>query len=296
MKHLSSPGLSLVLLSSALFLVYGIHVDLALQYRQNVPIGTGPTSSAAQPSPTSTPLSSATASEISPTSKPDSSASLALSSTPSTSIIETSDSVSPSVTDSSLESSSSSPGIVSSGSDAGSPATVTTASSTNVAASTGKALTGSTTATIAPVSSSSQRILITVTSVVGGSTTQISAVSTSVLLPVSTPGSTSTSPSTSGSDDNSSNSPGLETSQKRVIVGVVVGVGGAILLGGLAVVAWRIWGRRKHSAEEGHELMDSQPGSSSLEKRSSVSDNSPFRSTLDQYHNPAGPVNTASNF
>lgn len=131
--------------------------------------------------------------------------------------------------------------------------------------------------------------------VVSGSITQ-NVVTTSGLLPVSSQISKSASSATPVSDSSGPNSPGLEPSQKRTIIGVVVGIGGAILLGGLAVVAWRIWGRRKISADENHELMDSQPGSSSLEKRSSVSGNSPFRSTLDQYHNPAGPVNTASNF
>lgn len=76
----------------------------------------------------------------------------------------------------------------------------------------------------------------------------------------------------------------------------MVGIGGAILLGGIAVVVWRVWGKRKHVSDDDRDLMDSQPGSSGREKRSSVSGNDPFRSTLDQYHNPAGPVNTASNF
>ena len=80
---------------------------------------------------------------------------------------------------------------------------------------------------------------------------------------------------------------------------MVVGIGGAIILGGLAVVAWRIWGRKRHAGDDDNDLMDSHPGSSSHEKTSSVNDNSPFKSTLDQYHtphSPPGPVNTASNF
>ena len=80
---------------------------------------------------------------------------------------------------------------------------------------------------------------------------------------------------------------------------MVVGIGGAIILGGLAVVAWRIWGRKRHVGDDDNDLMDSHPGSSSHEKTSSVNDNSPFKSTLDQYHTPhgpPGPVNTASNF
>lgn len=291
MKHLSSPCLLMVLHFVALSMVYGMNIDNALQYRQVVPRGTGPsTSNAAQPSRTSTPLSTAAASETSSTSISDSSASSSLSSAPSISTSGTADIVSTSVPTSSSESSSSFPNTITSGSNARSQALATTASSTNVPVSTSKTSTGSNTA-----SSSTQQILTTVI-VVSGSITQKSVVTTSGLLPVSSQTSTSASSPTPDSDNSDPNSPGLEPSQKRIIVGVVVGIGGAILLGGLAVVAWRIWGRRKISADEIHELMDSQPGSSSLEKRSSVSGNSPFRSTLDQYHNPAGPVNTASNF
>jgi hypothetical protein len=73
---------------------------------------------------------------------------------------------------------------------------------------------------------------------------------------------------------------------------VVVGVGGAILIGALAVVAWRIWGKKRHNADE-DDLYD--PNSTFKDKSSSGSSANPFKSTLDQYHNPA-PVNTASNF
>ena len=69
-----------------------------------------------------------------------------------------------------------------------------------------------------------------------------------------------------------------------------------MLIGGIAVVAWRIWGRKRNAVGEGQDLDHSQPGSSGREKTSSVSGNSPFRSTLDQYHHPSAPVNTASNF
>lgn len=97
-----------------------------------------------------------------------------------------------------------------------------------------------------------------------------------------------------GSDDNSG-SPGLTGGQKSIIGGVVGGVGGAILLGGLAVVAWRIWGRKRRAVDDDDDLMGSVPGSAGQEKGNGVGD-SPFRSTLDQYHNPTGPVNAASNF
>lgn len=83
----------------------------------------------------------------------------------------------------------------------------------------------------------------------------------------------------------------MSKSTKGTIIGVVVGIGGAILLGALAVVAWRIWGRKGKIDDE-----DDMFGNAPEERKtSSISGQSPFKSTLDQYHNP-GPVNTASNF
>ena len=66
---------------------------------------------------------------------------------------------------------------------------------------------------------------------------------------------------------------GLTSTSKSIIGGVVGGVGGAILLGGLAIVFWRVWGknRRPHGAE--NNLMGAQPGQ---EKSSSVSGQGPF--------------------
>jgi len=90
----------------------------------------------------------------------------------------------------------------------------------------------------------------------------------------------------------------LSTANKNIIIGVVVGVGGAIILGGIAVVAWRLR-RRRNSRGPGDEddLMHSGTavGSSSHETSTVGTANSPFKTTLDQYHNP-GPVNQASNF
>lgn len=82
--------------------------------------------------------------------------------------------------------------------------------------------------------------------------------------------------------------------QKNTIIGAVVGVGGALLLGALAFVAWRIWGKKKNNGDDDDDLMGNN--GRGHEQTSSVGDNSPFKSTLDQYHNPAGRVNAASNF
>ena len=87
----------------------------------------------------------------------------------------------------------------------------------------------------------------------------------------------------------------MSTANKNIIIGVVVGVGGAIILGGIAVVAWRLRrGRNSRGPGDEDDLMNSGTavGSSSHET-STVG--SPFKTTLDQYHNP-GPVNQASNF
>jgi hypothetical protein len=105
-------------------------------------------------------------------------------------------------------------------------------------------------------------------------------------------------PSLSSGDSGSSSS-GLNTGAKNTIIGVVVGVGGAILLLGIGAVAWRIWGRKKSPRDNDEDdLMSAGTavGSGSREKAPSPgAAGTPFKSTLDQYHSP-GPVNAASNF
>ncbi|KAF2004983.1 hypothetical protein P154DRAFT_425561 [Amniculicola lignicola CBS 123094] len=87
---------------------------------------------------------------------------------------------------------------------------------------------------------------------------------------------------------------GLSGSNKKIIGGVVGGVGGAILLGGLAIVCWRIWGRKKRVSEDDDDLMAGT--GSALGDKSSGSPNTPFQSNLEQYHNPGGRPNAAANF
>jgi hypothetical protein len=101
----------------------------------------------------------------------------------------------------------------------------------------------------------------------------------------------------------------MSAKTRNTVIGVVVGIGGAIVVGALGLVAWRIWGRKKHQ-EEADGLMDfnennSRPSSNgpyhSVEKTeygsvgSSGPQRSPFQSTLDTYHQPT-PVNASSNF
>lgn len=107
---------------------------------------------------------------------------------------------------------------------------------------------------------------------------------------------TDTSP-TAGLQDGSGKgtSSGMSTQTRNIVIGVVVGVGGAIVLGGIALVAFRIWGRKKSQHENED---DYTPGYQPVEKSeagNSPSGRSPFQSTLESYHAPTQ-VNTASNF
>ncbi|EEA27482.1 hypothetical protein EYB25_001522 [Talaromyces marneffei] len=134
---------------------------------------------------------------------------------------------------------------------------------------------------------------ITRTTTIGGvATTETSTSSAS-----STSSTGTSSPSFSSGSSGASS--GLSKSAKNTIIGVVVGVGGAIILAGVAFVAWRVWGRNKHDPDNDEDdLMSAGTavGSNLREKAPSpASSGTPFRSTLDQYHNP-GPVNAASNF
>lgn len=107
---------------------------------------------------------------------------------------------------------------------------------------------------------------------------------------------TSMSPSLNG--DSGSSSSGVSDSAKKIIIGVVVGVGGAIVLGVLGVVIWRIHKKRneQYNDDDDDLVGGTAVGSAQREMAASPAQSgTPFRSTLDQYHNP-GPVNAASNF
>lgn len=121
--------------------------------------------------------------------------------------------------------------------------------------------------------------------------------------------SSATTSSTGGSvpGDGSNNNPGMTDATKKTIIGVVVGIGGAIVLGALAVVAWRVWGRRKQT-EESDGLMDYDMSAGGFEKQdlsyagaghqasqSQSQQQTPFKATLEGYHQP-GHVNASSNF
>ena len=100
----------------------------------------------------------------------------------------------------------------------------------------------------------------------------ISSVSTSSRVIAAALASSSGSPGLSA-NDGASGSSGLSSKSKSIVGGVVGGVGGAILLGGLAIVFWRVWGKNRRSPGADNDPMDPQPGQ---EKSSSVSGHSPF--------------------
>ncbi|KYK61029.1 hypothetical protein DCS_02169 [Drechmeria coniospora] len=106
---------------------------------------------------------------------------------------------------------------------------------------------------------------------------------------------TTSTPGLNASD--SAESSGMSTKTRNTVIGVVVGVGGAVVLGVLALVAWRIWGRKKQ-LDENDGLMDfnivsmEKPGRAS----SAGPHQTPFQSTLENYHQPTTQVNASSNF
>jgi len=80
----------------------------------------------------------------------------------------------------------------------------------------------------------------------------------------------------------------LSSSSKNIIGGVVGGVGGAILIGVLALLAWRMYGKKKRQQDAHNSWVGSAP-----------EDNVPkeeLGTGAERYHNPNGGVNTASNF
>jgi len=88
----------------------------------------------------------------------------------------------------------------------------------------------------------------------------------------------------------------MTTQTRNTIIGVVVGIGGAAILGALGLVGWRVWGRKKH-AEEADGLMaynaDIVVPEKSPRGSSSGGPRNPFQSTLENYHQP---VNASANF
>jgi hypothetical protein len=112
-------------------------------------------------------------------------------------------------------------------------------------------------------------------------------------IPVTTGQAVSTdSPETQSNDDKSGS---LSDSNKKVIGGVVGGVGGALLLGGIALVFWRMKKRQNKVTADDDDL-NLNTGAALGDKPQNGTGASPFQSNLEQYHNPGGRPNAAANF
>ncbi|KAB5547075.1 hypothetical protein GE09DRAFT_199836 [Coniochaeta sp. 2T2.1] len=139
--------------------------------------------------------------------------------------------------------------------------------------------TGSTT------SYSTSTIIITTTDAAGRPSTH-----TTISVSTSTPGLANT---------QSNDSKGMTPQTRNTVIGVVVGVGGAIVLAGIAFLALRLY--RKKQPEEADGLMEYNSGFVAADKSevasstTAPSTRTPFQSTLESYHAPQQ-VNTASNF
>jgi len=105
---------------------------------------------------------------------------------------------------------------------------------------------------------------------------------------------------------NGSSSGGLSSSTKAIIGGVVGGIGGAMILGALAVVAWRLWGRKGHGKEDEDDLMSASHYDSNSEKpmssgtiaNSGMTNSGYSGGEVDRYNAPHlnVPANAAQNF
>jgi hypothetical protein len=146
------------------------------------------------------------------------------------------------------------------------------------------------------VTSQTQSYTTTVVTVTGGST--FSSVITTDKVVASTTGyaTATVSPSVQNGSGSGDGSSGLSSSSKKIIGGVVGGIGGAILVGAIAVVAWRLWGRKHHKVATEDDDIFVGTNDSVMREKAAGNASTPFRSNLEQYHNPNGAVNTASNF
>lgn len=108
-------------------------------------------------------------------------------------------------------------------------------------------------------------------------------------------------PGFSGNDGLKNTNSGLSATARNTIIGVTVGVGGAIILAAAGILYWRLRNKRR-SQEENEELISygagfGGPGTAEKSETSGASAGarSPFQSTLETYHAPTQ-TNAASNF
>jgi hypothetical protein len=121
---------------------------------------------------------------------------------------------------------------------------------------------------------------------------------------VSTAVSSSTVTPTLAQESSSKNdNEGMSKETQNTIIGVCVGVGGAIVLAVVGLLIWRLR-KRRQDQEDGEDLVNYGAGTSQFNSGGpeklepgggSVSGRSPFQSTLESYHAPAQ-SNTGTNF
>ncbi|KAI1433559.1 hypothetical protein GGR50DRAFT_668180 [Xylaria sp. CBS 124048] len=167
--------------------------------------------------------------------------------------------------------------------------TSTSSTSTSTGNAAGPVTTGKSTPTTTPKPiTKTQTILHTLTDSQGQTTVQ-----SSESVVVSTPG-------FSGSEGSKSGSGGISAATRSTIIGVTVGVGGAIILAAAGILYWRLHNKRRNQ-EENEELITygagfGGPGTAEkVEPTIPAHARSPFQSTLETYHAPTQ-ANAASNF
>lgn len=147
--------------------------------------------------------------------------------------------------------------------------------------------------TSALVSSEVQQYVTTVLTTSGSQTIE-AAVTTSRTIEHTTGTATATNPAQLSSSGDSSSSSGLSDNSKKIIGGVVGGVGGAIVIGALALVAWRLWGRKKGRSDEDDDPLAGE--ALGKEHRASQGGNNPFQTNLESHHAGAARPNVGANF
>jgi len=86
----------------------------------------------------------------------------------------------------------------------------------------------------------------------------------------------------------------MSSKSRNTIIGVVVGIGGAILLVAAGIIGWRIWGRRNQTDDSVVDPMSGMAvGAGANERVDGSSGNRIFQDTLEKHH--AQPT-TATNF
>lgn len=164
------------------------------------------------------------------------------------------------------------------------------ASSTPPPASSSSKLTTPITRTSALVTTELQPVTTVITLVSGSQTLLSTDIGTRTTVRTTGTAVSTELPSTQKGDGGSS---GLSDTNKKVIGGVVGGVGGAILLGAIAVVFWRMRSRKSRVTDDDADLM---AGTGAALGDKTHNGPSPFQSNLEQYHNPGGRPNAAANF